>query len=46
MLSKYVLYLLTLIIFAYVLMNPEYCYLFSSAKKCNSLFYGMNEKAG
>jgi len=24
MLSKYVLYLLTLIIFAYVLMNPEY----------------------
>ena len=37
MLSKYVLYALTLIVFVVILMNPEYCTLFSSARKCNSL---------
>ena len=37
MLSKYFPYLLTLIIFVCVLMNPEYCTFFSSERKCNSL---------
>ena len=42
MLSKYILYALTLIVFVVILMNPEYCTFISGARKCNSLLR-MNE---